>query len=193
MIELIFLLAGLILGLLFSHYRIRKVTESASTDTLTGLYNRALLDKMLGRLHSAAVRDKRSLSILMIDLNHFKEANDRFGHQFGDQVLKSSAGAMVSSLRGADFIFRYGGDEFIVILPGTSSVGALRVAKKIKSKLEEITLATPNGRLFQDVEASIGIASFPEITGDEIALLKAADEAVYLAKDTKRHIEVAKQ
>lgn len=189
--DLLFLIAGVLIGLSLSYFRLRKVQEDASTDTLTGLYNRSVLDKTLGRLFAAAVRDKKSLSVLMVDMNHFKEANDRFGHPFGDLVLREAAQAMVASLRDSDFIFRYGGDEFMLILPATSDVGALRVAKKIKLKLDEISLPTPKGGLFQDIEASIGIASYPNIAQDELSLIKAADRAVYEAKDKKGHIEVA--
>lgn len=179
------------IGVLISYPWIRRVRETASTDTLTGLYNRALFDKMLGRLYAAAVRDKKPLSVLMIDMNHFKEANDRFGHPFGDQVLKAASQAMVASLRASDFIFRYGGDEFLVILPGTAQAGALRVAQKIKGKLDKISLVTPKGSRFENIGASIGVACFPDVAGDETALLRAADRAVYQAKDKRAHIEVA--
>src|SRR5581483_9322287 len=179
---------GFGLGLLASFRQVRHVHEAAATDTLTGLYNRVFLDKTLGRLLASAKRNKHSLAILMIDLNHFKEANDRFGHPFGDQVLKATAQAMVSSIRDSDFIFRYGGDEFLIILPGTSSVGAKRVARKIKSKLDELSLETPKGTTFEDVGASIGIAAYPEHAEVDSVLIKAADEAVYIAKDRRDHI-----
>lgn len=193
MIEnILFLLVGATIGVVLTYPRLRQANKTAATDTLTGLYNRSVLDKTLGRLFAAAVREKKPIAVLMIDLNHFKEANDRFGHHFGDLVLKEASQAMVASLRDSDFIFRYGGDEFMLILPNTSEVGASRVAKKIKLKLDEISLTTPKGNVFQDIEASIGIACYPEISGDELTLLKAADRAVYLAKDKKGHIEVAK-
>lgn len=193
MIEnILFLLVGTSLGVVLTYPRLRHAKKTAATDTLTGLYNRSVLDKTLGRLFAAAVREKKSISVLMIDMNHFKEANDRFGHHFGDLVLKEASTAMVGSLRDSDFIFRYGGDEFMLILPNTSEAGALRVAKKIKVKLDEVSLTTPKGSVFQDIEASIGIACYPDIKGDELSLVKAADQAVFLAKDKKGHIEVAK-
>ncbi len=92
----------------------------------------------------------------------------------------------------SDFIFRYGGDEFLIILPHTTQVGSERVAKKIKRNLDNIVLKTPKGQDFQDIGASIGIASYPEHAEVDTVLLKAADAAVYLAKDKKNHIEVAK-
>lgn len=193
MIEnILFLVAGAVLGLALMYSRLRQANKAAATDTLTGLYNRSVLDKTLGRLYAAAVREKKALAVLMIDMNHFKEANDRFGHHFGDLVLKEASSAMVRSLRDSDFIFRYGGDEFMLILPNTSEVGALRVAKKIKAKLDEISLTTPKGSVFQDIEASIGIACYPDVAGDETTLVKAADRAVFLAKDKKGHTWVAK-
>lgn len=188
----LYLMAGAAIGVVLTFPKIRQAQKSAATDTLTGLYNRSVLDKTLGRLYAAAVREKKSMAILMIDLNHFKEANDRFGHHFGDLVLKEAAVAMVASLRDSDFIFRYGGDEFMLILPNTSIEGALRVSKKIKLKLDSVSLTTPKDTVFQDLEASIGIACYPEIKGDEQTLVKAADQAVFLAKDRKGHVEVAK-
>lgn len=184
---------GFAVGIVVSGFQVRKVQHEAATDTLTGLYNRALLSKTLGRLLAAAKRDKKSLTILMIDMNHFKEANDRFGHQFGDLVLKTAAEAMVKNLRAADFIFRYGGDEFLIILPSTTEKGAETVAKKIKGDLDKISLQTPRGTAFEDVGASIGIASYPTHAEVDHILIKAADDAVYLAKDKKGHIEVAKK
>lgn len=193
MIEnILFLLAGAAIGAVLTYPRLRRANKTAATDTLTGLYNRSVLDKTLGRLYASAVREKKAMAVLMIDMNHFKEANDRFGHHFGDLVLKEASAAMVGSLRDSDFIFRYGGDEFMLILPSTSEVGALRVAKKIKVKLDEISLTTPKGSVFQDIEASIGIACYPDVAGDELTLVKAADQAVFLAKDKRGHIEVAK-
>lgn len=182
---------GFMIGLLVSYRQIRTIHQEAQTDTLTGLYNRSLLEKTLGRLLAAAKRNKKSLSILMIDLNHFKEANDRFGHQFGDEVLKAASQAMVASLRASDFIFRYGGDEFFVVLPDTSSTGANRVAKKIMSKLTAIQLTTPKGTQFEDVGASIGVSTYPEHAEVDTVLIKAADDAVYVAKDRRDHIKVA--
>ncbi len=185
-------LLGLALGLVISQIRVRGAHELAATDTLTGLYNRAWMDKTLGRLFAQAVRGKTSLSIMMIDLNHFKEANDRFGHQFGDEVLKSVAESMVTTVRKSDFIFRYGGDEFLVILPGTGAEGALKVGKKILHHLDNLKLTTPRGSEFEDVGASIGIATYPDHAEADLDLLKKADQAVYQAKDKHGHIEVAK-
>lgn len=190
--RLIAVALGLLIGLAVAQIRVRNVREQAATDTLTGLYNRAWMDKTLGRLLAQAKRSKSPLSIMMIDLNHFKEANDRFGHQFGDQVLRVAAETMVGSLRGSDFIFRYGGDEFLVILPGAAETGALKAGKKILRLLDALSLATPTGRQFEDVGASIGIATYPTHAEVDQVLLKKADEAVYLAKDHHGHIEVAK-
>lgn len=191
MTEALWLIFGLILGVVLSHRRMSQVREQAQTDTLTGLYNRALLDKTLGRLMAAAERDKKSLSILMIDLNHFKEANDRFGHQFGDEVLKATSAEMVKALRKSDFICRYGGDEFMIILPEASRAGAKKVAEKLRDRLDRISLTTPKGSQFEDIGASIGVATYPEHAKVDIELIKRADEAVYAAKDKKGHIVVA--
>jgi diguanylate cyclase len=189
--EAFYLLVGLGLGLLISYRRVRAVTKEASTDTLTGLYNRSLLDKTLGRLLALSERDKRPLSILMVDLNEFKEANDRYGHQFGDEVLRQAAQAMVRAIRKSDFIFRYGGDEFLLILPETTADGAEKTAQKVKSNLIKSSLTTPSGGKYEGIQASVGIATYPKHALSDQALIKAADGAVYQAKENKNHIEVA--
>lgn len=188
---LVFLL-GIGAGVMISYSRVEQASRQATTDTLTGLYNRALLEKTLGRLLALAARDKSALSVLMIDLNNFKEANDKYGHQFGDQVLRLAAQAMAKSVRKSDFIFRYGGDEFLLILPATNSNGASKTAAKIKENMKRVSLSTPQGGKYEGVDSSIGIASFPESAKDETGLLAASDKAVYEAKEKRDHVEVAK-
>lgn len=191
MIEVLWLTAGMLVGIMLSQRRVSRIREEAQTDTLTGLYNRALIDKTLGRLMAGAERNKKDLSILMIDLNHFKEANDRFGHQFGDEVLKATSSEMVKVLRKSDFICRYGGDEFMIILPDTSKRGAKKVAEKLRSRLYKLSITTPKGTQFEDIGASIGVASYPEHAQIDLDLIKRADDAVYAAKDKKGHLVVA--
>jgi diguanylate cyclase (GGDEF)-like protein len=191
-VEVFYFLAGAAAGVLVTYRRVKAVTKEASTDTLTGLYNRSLLDKTLGRLLALAQREDKPLSILMIDLNDFKEANDRYGHQFGDEVLRRAAQAMVRAIRKSDFIFRYGGDEFLLILPETTLEGAEKTAMKVKSNLSATTLKTPRGGNYDGVAASIGIAAYPSNAKSDQDLIKAADEAVYRAKDKRDHLEVAK-
>jgi diguanylate cyclase (GGDEF)-like protein len=177
---------------LLSYSRISKVSRQASTDTLTGLYNRSLLEKTLGRLLALSKRDNKPLSILMLDLNKFKDVNDRFGHGFGDEVLRQSARAIAESIRKSDFIFRYGGDEFLLILPETGSTGAVKTAHKIRENMGRISLKAPRGGNYDGVDSSIGVASFPEVAKDEKDLLTSSDKALYLAKKKKDHVEVAK-
>lgn len=187
---LIFIL-GLGLGVLISYSRVRNAFRQASTDTLTGLYNRALLEKTLGRLLALSKRDNKPLSVLMLDLNNFKSVNDHFGHSFGDEVLRQSAQAMAKSIRKSDFIFRYGGDEFLLILPETSSAGAAKTALKIRENMGRISLEAPRGGKHEGIDSSIGVASFPDTAKDEKGLLASSDKALYRAKKKKDHIEVA--
>lgn len=185
-------LLGLGVGLVITYPKVRQASRQAATDTLTGLYNRALLEKTLGRLLALAKRDKTSVSALMVDLNNFKEVNDRYGHQFGDQVLRLAAQAMAKSVRKSDFIFRYGGDEFLLILPQTNSAGAAKTANKIRENMNKVSISTPKGGKYDGIDSSIGIACFPENAKDENGLLKASDKALYSAKQKKDHVEVSK-
>lgn len=192
MIYILIFIAGILLGIIAAQYQVRLAAKSAHTDTLTGVYNRALLDKTLGRLVAAADRDKKHLALMMMDLNNFKKANDRYGHQFGDLVLQSVTQEIVKVVRKSDFIFRYGGDEFMVILPATTKLGARRVAEKIRDQVISLALQTPRGTTFESIDLSIGIAAFPDDAAIDLDLIKKADDAVYRAKDKRDHIEVAK-
>lgn len=185
MTEALWLTAGITIGFLLVQPRMRTMRELAQTDTLTGVYNRALLNKTLGRLLGGAARRKEELSILMVDLNDFKQVNDQYGHQFGDLVLRKSAMEMVKVLRRSDFIFRYGGDEFMIILPGTSSTGGKLVTRKIQSKLGRLKLSVPGGR-YQSVSAAIGVATYPQDAKNDRDLISRADQASYEAKSGRR-------
>jgi diguanylate cyclase (GGDEF)-like protein len=182
---LIGLVPGLLLAVIFWQ-RFGLIQKEAATDTLTGIYNRAWLAKTLGRLLALAKRDKKDLSVMMIDLNKFKAVNDQFGHQAGDRVLRGVAEATVESLRASDFIFRYGGDEFLVILPQTDSPGAVKVAKKVKDRVSKLSLKLK----MPDLGVSVGIASYPKHGEEGMDLVEKADQALYLAKKARDHIEV---
>jgi diguanylate cyclase (GGDEF)-like protein len=160
----------------------------ASTDSLTGLPNKRAVADTLKRMLAQSTRTLSPLSLLVLDLDHFKAINDRLGHPVGDQILANVGAALRSALREGDFAGRNGGEEFIVILPDTDAVGAMTTAEKIRVAVEEIAITG----LELDTTVSIGIAAYPEHAVNPDRLERLADAALYLAKRSGRNrIEVA--
>ncbi len=160
----------------------------AATDSLTGLPNKRAAADSLKRLLAQALRTRSPLSLLMLDLDHFRDINERFGHPAGDQALANVGAALRSSLRASDFAGRNGGEEFVVILPDTDLLGAEVVAEGIRATIAEIILPGLDLR----VTASVGVAAYPvHATGAE-QLERLADSALYVAKRSGRNrVEVA--
>lgn len=159
-----------------------KLSELASRDGLTGLYNRRHFDGKIAEEVSRAARYGRELSLLMVDIDHFKAVNDRYGHQKGDEVLAAVAETLRASLRGTDIVCRYGGEEIAVLLPETSADNAARIAELCRAKIEAATMNS----LGVGVTVSIGVSSYA--AGDTAELLvKAADGALYKAKEGGRN------
>ncbi|QSR19573.1 diguanylate cyclase [Novosphingobium sp. KA1] len=154
-------------------------------DPLTRALNRRFLPVILGREIAFANENRSSLSVIMIDVDHFKSINDRFGHPIGDSVLRQVAQAIIENVRSSDFVFRYGGEEFLVVLVETGRDQAYDIAERIRADLERRDLEIENGQTLQ-VSASIGIACH---TGhpDQKYLIKSADEALYKAKQNGRN------
>jgi diguanylate cyclase (GGDEF)-like protein len=171
-----------------------KLEEQSITDGLTGLKNRRLFDERLDEEFRRAQRYSDPVSLIMIDLDHFKQVNDRFGHQMGDLVLREAASCIRASIRDPDICARYGGEEFTVILPKTHLSGALAVAERIWRELgnkvyhQEITEGGRAKPVDVRVTASIGLAFYPSKDITSAALLvKFADEALYQAKHSGRN------
>jgi diguanylate cyclase (GGDEF)-like protein len=160
--------------------RCERLAQQALHDPLTGLPNRALLHD---RIEQALLRSERhgmGLALLMIDLDRFKQVNDRFGHQVGDLVLQHAAQQLQGALRASDTLARWGGDEFVVLLPTTNDPQAAAfVADKL---LDALMAPVPLGKRTVTLAASIGIALAPQHARDAEALLQAADAAMYVAK-----------
>jgi diguanylate cyclase (GGDEF)-like protein/PAS domain S-box-containing protein len=152
----------------------------ADTDELTGLKNRRSFFEMGSREIERAIRFKHPLSALMIDLDNFKDVNDNFGHPVGDRLLKELADVFKSKLRNVDLIARYGGDEFIVLLPENDLSGAKDVANRICNSIGKIRIETNQGKA--RVTASIGVASLDKDMTTLSALVEHADRALYNAK-----------
>lgn len=163
---------------------LRQVTELASHDELTGLYNRRYLLEMLSHEKNRTDRGGGSFCVCLLDLDHFKQVNDRFGHQVGDQVLQGFAGAVAPVLRSTDFFARYGGEEFLLFLPQTS----LQMAQHCIQRIQVALIAASYPGLPDDlhITASIGVAQY--CPHESIALLiERADKALYQAKANGRN------
>jgi len=156
------------------------IIELSRTDPLTGLSNRSQLFLMLEHEVQRTRRSERGFCLLMIDLDGLKAVNDSFGHQRGDEVLRSLGGVIRRSIRAVDTAFRQGGDEFLVLLPETDFGGAFVVAEKIRQGAEEVGLTAGAGELLTSV--SIGLVSCPEDGSSAEELMLAADRAMYQAK-----------
>lgn len=158
----------------------------ARYDALTGLFNRRELERQLDEEIARAHRYKRHLSVLMIDIDHFKQVNDRFGHKTGDQALRCVATALLNTVRTSDRVARYGGEEFVVILPEADSGIARTLAEKKRDMVSRLAMPRENGEeLFLTV--SIGSATFPDDADSKEALLHEADLALYEAKKRGRN------
>ncbi len=160
--------------------------EISNTDPLTGLHNRRHLMEMLDKEFQRARRKKWVLSLIMIDIDHFKHVNDTYGHQNGDLVLAEVAHHLLQELRSYDVAARYGGEEFIVVLPESSRDESLHVAEKIRLAIQRIVFTDELRNLI--VTVSLGVAIYPSTKVDCIdSLIRQADDALYRAKRNGRN------
>jgi two-component system, cell cycle response regulator len=159
---------------------VARLSRQAQTDGLTGLANRRLLAERLEDELERAARNGTSVSIVMADIDNFKQINDSHGHQTGDAVLRDFAAALERSVRETDLAARYGGEEFLVVLPGAGLGNASGVAEKFRKAAEELEVAGRSGETAR-FTVSFGVAEFPTYANVE-ALVAAADAALYQAK-----------
>ena len=159
-----------------------KLRNQALRDPLTGLYNRRYMEDSLQRFVRLADRETREVSVVMVDLDHFKRLNDEHGHAFGDQVLRDSAHAIVGALRETDIVCRYGGEELVVILPDCNIERAADKAEVLRSRIEALSQSHN-----AEISASFGVASIPHTSVGVTDLLAAADAALYKAKQNGRN------
>jgi diguanylate cyclase (GGDEF)-like protein len=167
-----------------------KLREQAMRDNLTGLYNRHYVEEWFDLELRRAQRHGRPIAAIMLDVDHFKRFNDSFGHEAGDLVLREVAGALRRSTRGSDVASRYGGEEFLVLLPECRFDAALRKAEQLREEIAKLELHY-DGRPLGPVTASLGVAAFPDHAKESEELLRHADEALYLAKQAGRNRVVA--
>ncbi len=162
-------------------------------DGLTGIANRRCFDETMEKEFRRAKRALSPLSLIMIDIDYFKPYNDLYGHQRGDQCLKSVASALINSLhRPSDLVARYGGEEFAIILPETSAEGAMKIGENIRANIEKLSIEHSYSTASKYVSASVGVATqTPEHVSEISALIGAADRALYEAKRSGRNCVVA--
>ncbi|RYE07359.1 MAG: GGDEF domain-containing protein [Hyphomicrobiales bacterium] len=164
-----------------------KLRNQALRDPLTGLYNRRYMEDCLQRFVRLADRENREVSVIMVDLDHFKRLNDEHGHAFGDSILRDTATTIISALRETDIVCRYGGEELVVILPDCNLERAADKAEILRQRIE--ALGTTHGT---PISASFGVASVPYTSSGVVDLLGASDGALYKAKQAGRNrVEIA--
>lgn len=159
----------------------KKVEAQSLTDALTGLNNRRAWARTFNLEFDRVKRYGMPLSVLIIDVDHFKSFNDKYGHQVGDDLLRDLSRVLEHQVRATDFVARFGGEEFVVLLPNTSGDGALILAERVR---EAVQLMSDGNR---SVTISVGLASFQPVMLDSDALLSAADQALYRAKNSGRN------
>ncbi|MGO8104953.1 PleD family two-component system response regulator [Rhizobium leguminosarum] len=170
---------------------VKQTIELAVTDPLTGLYNRRYLDNHLNVLFNRSMARGRPLSVLITDIDRFKHVNDTYGHDGGDEVLREFSNRVRSTIRGADLACRYGGEEFVVVMPDTSPEIAAAVAERLRAAIENAPFMLKHSGEALNVTASFGIASRIASVLTPGQLMKQADLALYEAKNTGRNRVVA--
>jgi diguanylate cyclase (GGDEF)-like protein len=177
---------GVVRELTRAHDRLRELTHE---DSLTGLYNRRHFQEYLAHVWERAQYDHSQVNVMMVDIDHFKKYNDRYGHQAGDECLRQVARALVANLRRPeDSVARYGGEEFVAVLPHTEPGYALLVAERVREAVEAMQIRHESSSTALVVTVSIGIASCQaDFTRNESALMAAADTALYQAKREGRN------
>ncbi len=186
-VELLRKLSSQVGPMVSSILNFERTKELSFTDPLTGIHNRRHFNQVFVREFERARRYGRTLSVLMIDIDHFKVYNDTLGHLAGDSLLRRLAQELSDSLRRTDFVARYGGEEFVVLLPETDYERARKVAEKLRRHVE----ATPfEGEEIQPegkITISVGVATYPRHSEEPLHLLELADRSLYMAKEDGRN------
>ena len=177
------------MALALANLRLRETLRSqAIRDSLTGLFNRRYLEETIERELNRVKRQGTSLGVIMMDLDHFKQYNDTFGHSAGDELLSGLGILLKSHIRGEDIACRYGGEEFLLILPGTSMEIALERAEILRQAVKEMH---QHHQGLKPTSLSLGVAIYPDHGDTGLQLIQSADAALYRAKKTGRDRVVA--
>lgn len=185
---LIFLSLGIALGFLAARQKQEQqvLQHLTMVDRLTGLHNYGYFIERLEEERSRADRFGSKLSLIMLDIDHFKPYNDKFGHQKGNNLLKKVASIITRQVRAIDIVARYGGEEFAVLLPNTSRE-AVDIAERIRRAVETAKFEGGKGEPFVKRTISAGVAIYPTDAGNEMELIDRADQALYVAKNQGRN------
>lgn len=167
----------------------RKAYRKSILDPLTHAFNRRFMEKILRTFWRAAREENKSFSLLMMDLNNFKKINDEHGHPAGDRVLRSTVETIRNHVRKDDFVCRYGGDEFLIILPGCNQKQALALAKRLRHEFSKLTFSHLRSPFKADF--SIGILEYRQEIPDMTAMMQQLDDALYQAKREGSQIVLA--
>jgi diguanylate cyclase len=162
-----------------------QLSEQANRDPLTGLYNRRFFGSTLARELARCQRERQPLSMILIDIDHFKSVNDAYGHQAGDEVLKELAAMLNEQARASDVVCRYGGEEFLILLPNMPRDVALKRAEQWRAAFAATTVLFEKARI--QATLSVGIAIYPDHGESPEELIRSADRALYVAKTEGRN------
>ncbi len=177
------------LSLAFTNFiSIKSLENAAAIDPLTSCYNRRELNRYLEHLISDTFRHKSDLSVIMFDIDQFKMVNDCYGHQTGDEVLKKISQVILAEIRKGDYLSRYGGDEFVAVLPHTKTTKAMELAERLRKIIEDTKIEIEDRKIIH-VTASFGVSSLKN-NSDKQGLLKEADAMLYKAKASGRNAVV---
>jgi diguanylate cyclase (GGDEF)-like protein len=166
---------------------ISTLNHLSTTDSLTGLLNRRALNEMLHHEIDRSSRYDNNLSLVLCDIDKFKKINDTFGHSAGDRALLAVAAVLRQTLRKSDLLGRYGGDEFMIILPETSLAGAKKLAEKVRQAVEELDIEVPGNKRIR-FTLSMGVASCCSPIENIDTLVALADTALYASKEAGRNM-----
>ncbi len=166
----------------------RRLYEKATKDSLTGLFNRRKMADLIEYEYDRSIRNQLPFSIIITDIDHFKKVNDTYGHDCGDIVLEEISQILMSLIRKQDQVSRWGGEEFLLLLPETGTDGALTLAEKIRTQIQESTFTCGDTTI--NVTMTFGVSSFAKEKSDKI-VIKEADIALYQGKNTGRNKSVA--
>jgi diguanylate cyclase (GGDEF)-like protein len=173
-------------ALSLANLRLReKLRNQSIRDPLTGLFNRRYLEESLELECSRAERSKQPITVVMVDVDHFKRFNDTFGHDAGDLVLKNIGELLRRSIRQGDVACRYGGEEFMLVFPGTSASEAVGVAERVREGARRLEIVYRNQTLGR-ITVSLGVAAYPMAGETPAELIDAADQTLYAAKNAGR-------
>jgi len=161
--------------------------KQANQDVLTGLYNRRFLEGYAQKQLAQSKRRERPLSLIMMDLDHFKNFNDLYGHEIGDRILRHFAKTITTSMRDTNVAARYGGEEFVVVLPDTDAKNCLLVAERIRKAVMRMIVPSKTEDPLPQVTVSLGVSAYPEHGSTFEELIQASDKALYESKRAGRN------